>query len=150
MILGRRQFTLALACLPGLASPAFARSPCVFSTDGVAMNGIDPVSYFTDHRPIDGSDSYRLRWRNVIWRFASYETMDAFERDPQQFAPRYGGFCAVTMASGAVSDTIPIAWSVHEGRLYLARSEAAIQAWRQDPATYIARADQYWPSAMCG
>jgi hypothetical protein len=150
MIMNRRQFTCAVACLPLLASPVHAESACIFNTAGIAINGIDPVGYFSDQRPIDGSDQYRLRWRNVIWRFASLETMDAFERDPYYFAPRYGGFCSVSMASGAVSDTVPKAWSIRDGRLYLAETEPAMMAWKQEPSTYIDRADHYWPSALCG
>ena len=149
-MMNRRQFSFTLACLPGFATPAFAQSACVFNTDGVAINGIDPVSYFTDQRPIDGTNLYRLRWRNVIWRFSSVETMDAFERDPFHFAPRYGGYCAVSMATGLVSDTVPRAWSVHGGALYLAESQEAMVAWQQEPEAYIAHADGYWPTAWCG
>ncbi|MEJ8560148.1 YHS domain-containing (seleno)protein [Yoonia sp. GPGPB17] len=149
-MLSRRHFTGGLAVLPFAATPAVARQPCVFGTHGVAINGIDPVSYFAEHRPMPGSDLYRLRWRNAVWRFGSSMTMDAFERNPHQYAPRYGGFCAVTMAHGGVSDTVPEAWAVHDGRLYLAQSRLAMAAWQADPAQYIAQADSHWATASCG
>ena len=149
MMLTRRNFIGAAAAMPFASAPSFAGAPCVFEQEGVAINGIDPVSYFADARPIAGLDRYRLRWRTAIWQFASLSTMDAFERNPHRYAPRYGGFCAVTMAQGGVSETVPEAWAIHEGQLYLAVTPSAMEAWRHDPGTYIASADSYWSISMC-
>ncbi|PJI91291.1 hypothetical protein BC777_0116 [Yoonia maricola] len=149
-MLNRRHFVGAALALPFVASPAVARSPCIFDTQGVAIHGIDPVSYFADGRPVPGTDDHRLRWRNAIWRFVSSETMAAFERTPHRYAPRYGGFCAVAMARGMLSETVPEAWAVRDGRLYLAQSAQVIAAWQSDPMRYIASADTNWAQAKCG
>ncbi|MEL6700831.1 MAG: twin-arginine translocation signal domain-containing protein, partial [Pseudomonadota bacterium] len=46
----RRTFLAAAAATPlaaALATPALAATPPVYATDGVAINGYDPVAYFT-------------------------------------------------------------------------------------------------------
>lgn len=148
-MLTRRHLLGGFAALPFVAQPALAGAPCFFEHQGVAINGIDPVSYFVERQPIPGDDRYRLRWRQAIWRFTSSTTMDAFERNPHRFAPRYGGFCAMTMAQGGVSETLPEAWAIHDGRLYLAQSRNAIEAWQTDPARFITQADGHWSASMC-
>lgn len=145
----RRHVIAGLAATPFIARPAFADGPKVFVENDVAIRGIDPVSYFRAEGPQDGADRYRLMWRNVIWRFASAENLGAFERDPHRFAPRYGGYCAMSLSRGLVSDTVPDAWTIHQGRLYLTHSLAARDQWRQDPEGHIAKADANWPAALC-
>ncbi len=149
-MLNRRCFLGGFAALPFAATPALAGTACVFRTQGVAIGGIDPVSYFVDARPIPGTNRHRLMWRKAIWQFASSATMEAFERNPRHYAPRYGGFCALTMARGALSATVPEAWVVYQGRLYLTKSPAAIEAWQSNPAAHIAKADVNWSTGMCG
>ncbi|EBA12758.1 YHS domain-containing (seleno)protein [Roseobacter sp. CCS2] len=148
-MLNRRAFVGGLAIVPFMAAPAVAKQPCIFGSGGVAIHGVDPVSYFAEGEPIAGIDRHLLGWRNAIWRFASPDTMAAFERNPHRYAPRYGGFCAVTMARGGISETVPEAWAIHEGRLYLARSVYAMTAWKGDPARYVAQADTHWSNASC-
>lgn len=45
----------ALAIGLTVAGISTARADEVFSTNGVAINGYDPVAYFTDHKPVKGS-----------------------------------------------------------------------------------------------
>jgi hypothetical protein len=148
-MISRRQFSCGLVALPFAASIGHADGAAVLSSNGVAINGIDPVSYFAQGQPVRGRDTFQLMWRNVVWRFETSATQSAFERNPQRFAPRYGGYCAFSMATGAVSPTDPDAWAILDDKLYLAKSKAAIDAWKSDPATYVGQADTHWPTALC-
>ncbi|MCK0097381.1 YHS domain protein [Yoonia sp. F2084L] len=145
----RRHLLCALCAAPLAATPAFAGGPAIFAQGGIAIGGVDPVGYFTDARPVAGSAQFRLKWRSAIWHFASHDHRDMFERNPHRFAPRYGGFCAMSMSQGGVSNSIPEAWGMHEGRLYLTHSLTAIDQWRRDPAAYVAQADGHWPTVFC-
>ena len=147
----RRHFLgLALAA-PLIGVPlraAHAAAPEIFATGSVAIHGYDPVGYFDQSAPVEGSDRYQLKWMGAVWRFASSENMYAFEMNPHRFAPRYGGYCAYAMAQGAVATTVPEAWTVHEGRLYLNFSTGVRQIWQQDIPGHVASANGPWPDAL--
>ncbi|MFW6313865.1 MAG: YHS domain-containing (seleno)protein [Spirochaetota bacterium] len=66
----------------------------VNTTDGVAIEGYDPVAYLTLGEPTQGSDAYVHEWDGAQWWFASAEHLGMFEADPQRYAPRYGGYCS--------------------------------------------------------
>jgi hypothetical protein len=61
---------------------------------GVALEGFDPVSYFLGDGPKPGLPEYELVWSGVAWRFASAANREAFRRDPEAYAPRFGGYDA--------------------------------------------------------
>ncbi|MEM9245376.1 MAG: YHS domain-containing (seleno)protein, partial [Cyanobacteria bacterium P01_F01_bin.153] len=71
---------------------------------GVALKGTDPVAYFTEGKPVPGSEEFSLRWNSVQWHFASAENRDLFSANPSQYAPQYGGHCAWAAAQGYVAD----------------------------------------------
>jgi len=147
-----RRIFLGLACATPmvLASlrPALAASPEVFSTGGIAIHGYDPVGYFTDKKPVEGSDDYQVKWMGAIWRFSNPENMAAFEMNPRAYAPQYGGYCAYAMAQGAVATTVPEAWTIQDGKLFLNFSTGVRQLWKKDVPGYVAAADRHWPDAL--
>ena len=64
-----------------VAPPVFAKQ---FETNGVAINGTDPVAYFTMSKPVQGSADHAFNWNGVTWHFASGENRQMFERDPDK------------------------------------------------------------------
>jgi hypothetical protein len=48
-----------------LASLTTARIPLNVDSSGVAIQGCDPVAFFTDSRPFKGNQEYQFRFR---WR----------------------------------------------------------------------------------
>ncbi len=146
----RRGFMAGAAIVPLFPALAWAGTAPVFATDGTAIHGFDPVGYFRDRAPVKGRETIALGWRGARWLFASEENRRMFEADPGHFAPRYGGYCAYAMAHGAIASTVPEAWTVYEGRLYLNYSTAVRSQWSQDIPGYIARADKVWPGILDG
>ena len=147
MALPRRTF-LALALTLSWAGAAFADQPRISGSMGVALHGYDVVSFFHRDEPMHGSPRYALKWRGAVWYFSSAQTMLAFEMNPKAYAPKYGGYCALAMTSGAVVKADPHAFVVHDGRLYLAHSPAALEIWKADIPANITKADTYWPAAL--
>ena len=127
---------------------AQAASDDVFNTGGIAISGYDPVAYFTQGKPVDGSDAHRLKWMGVVWQFSSAQNMAAFEANPKAYAPQYGGYCAYAMAQGAVATTVPEAWTIHNGKLYLNFSTGVRGIWKKDIPGHIAAANMNWPDAL--
>lgn len=151
-MLTKRQvlFGLALA-IPVIGTtlrPAAAASPEIFATGGVAIHGTDPVAYFTENKPVDGSSKHALMWMGATWYFASAANMAAFEADPHRYAPQYGGYCAYAAAQGAVATTVPEAFTIYEGKLYLNFSTGVRGLWQQDIPGNIKAADANWPSVL--
>jgi hypothetical protein len=112
--------------------------------DGLAILGYDPVAYFTEGEPVEGSPQFEQEWRDSTWRFSSARHRDLFADDPERYAPRYGGFCAGGMASGWVLTIDPNNWAIVDGKLYLAFAQQGRDRLRTDPQPIIAKADANW------
>lgn len=151
-MLTRRTFLatglLAAPALTLLRTPAMAAEPPVFQTNGVAINGYDPVAYFTEGRPVEGTDAFTSDWNGATVRFASAENKSMFDADPEHFAPRYGGYCAYAVSKGYTATTDPDAWSIYEDRLYLNYSRIVRGLWSRDIPGHIASADANWPAVL--
>ena len=59
--------------------------------DGLALQGHDPVAYFTVGTPTKGHANISREWDGATWRFASDANRDRFDADPQKYAPAFGG-----------------------------------------------------------
>jgi hypothetical protein len=113
---------------------------------GVAIEGYDPVAYFTESRPMKGSQEFAHEWLAATWHFDSAEHRELFAAQPVKYAPQYGGHCALGTAFGESTVNIdPEAWSIVDGKLYLQYSKDGREEWEQDRANRIAEADRKWP-----
>ncbi|MEL7300202.1 MAG: YHS domain-containing (seleno)protein [Pseudomonadota bacterium] len=147
----RRTFLAASAAAPlalSLATPAMAEEPPVFAEGGVAINGYDPVAYFTEEKPVEGSTEFSAEHMGATFHFASAENRDLFAADPDAFAPQYGGYCAYAVSRGYTASTSPNAWTVHDGKLYLNFNRAVRTLWSRDIPGNIAEGDRNWPSVL--
>lgn len=141
---------LAVAVLL-VATAAAALSPVNKSLlGGVAIDGYDPVAYFTDGRPVEGRKEFAHDWAGATWRFASAAHRDLFVAAPGKYAPQYGGYCAWAVSNNYTADTDPQAWSIVEGRLFLNYNLEVRSKWEQDKPGNIARADRNWPKLLAG
>jgi YHS domain-containing protein len=117
---------------------------------GLAIEGTDPVAYFTEGRPVAGASDFEHVWMGAVWRFASAENLARFQADPERYAPQYGGWCAWAVAQGYTAKIDPEAWRIEDGRLYLNYSKAVQARWAQDIRGNIAKADRNWPEIRAG
>lgn len=147
----RRTFLSALGAAPvalALSAPVRAATPEIYAEGGIAIDGTDPVSYFAEGRPAAGDPAHELAWRGATWRFASAGNLARFEADPEAYAPQYGGWCAWAVAEGYTASTVPDAWRIVDGRLYLNFSRGVQRRWERDIPGNIARADANWPAVL--
>ena len=155
--IARRSFTLASLALAGgallgiaaLPAPALAKDPVYSSTFGsVAIDGTDPVAYFKESKPVQGSSDHEVEWNGATWRFASAENKAAFEQDPEAYAPQYGGYCAWAVSQGYTASTVPEAWKIVDGKLYLNYSKGVQATWEQNIPGNIQSANANWPAVL--
>jgi hypothetical protein len=117
---------------------------------GLAIDGFDPVAYFTDGRARPGRPDLELRSGGASWRFANEGNMAAFAADPEVYAPRFGGHDPVAVVRGAATPGHPELWLIAEDQLYLFYSEDARAAFVRDPESTIEAAERHWPGVMRG
>ena len=145
----RRPVLLALAAAVAALSvrPALAAEKPVYTGwfSDLAVSGYDPVAYFEEGRPVEGSRSFEHKWNGATWRFASARNRDAFVAAPERFAPQYGGYCAWAIAQGSTASADPKQWSIVDGRLYLNYDAEVNAKWKKDVPGFIASADRNWP-----
>ncbi|SOE14326.1 hypothetical protein SAMN05877838_0986 [Hoeflea halophila] len=138
-----RLITLFCMALLALASLALAAEQNLGS-GGIAIQGYDPVAYFIDNKAVPGSPDITLTHDGATYRFASDEHRAAFEANPGQYVPQYGGYCAYGAAQGYKASVEPDQFTIADGKLYLNYNASVRARWNEDQANYINKADAYW------
>src|SRR5690348_17788957 len=139
-----RRHALGLATLAaGLVFTAAIR-PAVAEAPPLAIQGYDPVAYFTDARPIPGSPNIEYVWDDHRYRFATAAHRDMFAADPVHYAPQFGNFCAMALAKGQLVVANPENWLISDGKLYVFGSPAPAgpALFQKDLAANISKANQ--------
>ena len=116
----------------------------IFTHDGVAIGGYDPVAYFLRDKPVVGSDQWTYTWRGATWRFSTEHNRDLFQKDPEKYAPQFGGYCAYGVSNGYKAPTNADAWSVVDGRLYLNYNLDVREKWFREKSERITIAEKNW------
>jgi YHS domain-containing protein len=119
-----------------------------FNTNGLAIKGYDPVAYFTQNKAIEGNDSIKIDWSGSTWKFTSKENLKLFTKDPEKYAPCYGGFCAYGTSENHLSPTDPNAWTIVNNKLYLNYNLKVKEIWIKDSTARILNANIYWATLI--
>lgn len=123
----------------------FAQEKAIYEKNGTALNGYDPVAYFTENKPIEGKENFSLVWSDTKWLFSSQANLDAFKADPTRYTPQFGGFCAYGVSENHKSPTDPNAWTIVDDKLYLNYNKKVKELWSKDIPTRIKKANENWP-----
>lgn len=112
--------------------------------DGLALEGYDPVAYFTEGEPTRGSADHSATFEGATYRFATAEHRAAFEANPDKYVPAYGGYCAYGLAMGQKVAVDPEVWEIVDGTLYLNVNQDVQERWEADIPGFIESADHNW------
>ena len=134
--------TIIVAAL--LSACANISSNPTFQDDAGALRGYDPVAYFTEDKPVQGSPDFTTNNNGATWYFSSVANKAMFEENPQKYSPQYGGYCAYAMSYGFVVSSDPAAFSLVDGKLYLNYSLGVRETWLEDVPGNIESADNNW------
>lgn len=119
-----------------------------YEPNGIAIRGYDTVAYFTQGKPVEGSDQFSTEWSGATWKFSSQEHLDLFVANPDTYAPQYGGYCAYGVAQGSLVKIEPDQWSIVDNKLYLNYNRKLNNEWKKDIAGYVQTADQLFESLL--
>ena len=145
-----RYFFICL--LIGLSIEGFAQSATRAKQfnleDGLAIQGYDPVSYFSQNKAIEGNKQFSVNFEGITYRFANAANKEAFLKDPKKYEPQYGGWCAYAMgATGEKVEIDPETFNVLNGKLYLfyhSWANNTLPKWNKDEANLKQKADKSW------
>lgn len=116
--------------------------------NGLAIQGYDPVAYFTQNKALKGQAANAFTYKNVTYRFATAANRDAFQKSPEKFEPQYGGWCAYAMgANGEKVEIDPETFKIVDGKLFLFYHtfiNNTLTKWNKDEANLHKKADQNW------
>jgi hypothetical protein len=160
----RKQYCAAVAASAGIAAYASlifvltAASPnsraaateriVVDWHSGLAIDGYDPVAFFTAGKPVAGRDEFELRYGGVAWRFANIGNRAAFAANPGVYVPQYGGYDPVGVAHGLAVAGNPNVWMIAGARLFLFYDADRRDRFAVDPDRTIGLADRKWPGVL--
>lgn len=133
---------LLLAVLPVLAQN---KSLLNLDKAGVAIQGYDPVEFFTDGKPVKGDAKFPFRHNGATYLFASKEHRDAFKAEPTKYEPVFGGYCAYGVSRGKVVEIDVEAFQIVDGRLLLQYSKGVRSDFNKDAKGNLAKAEANWP-----
>jgi YHS domain-containing protein len=145
------RFSIALLfgfALFAVAVAAATQPPINVSRGQLALRGYDAVSYSSDGKAVPGVPAFEYRWMNVVWRFASADHLERFKKEPERYAPEFGGYCAYAVSQGYTADGDPTVWRVVDGHLYLNYSTDAQKLWEKDVPGNITKGHQNWPTVL--
>ena len=114
----------------------------------VALNGYDPVAFFTDAKPVNGDFKITTTHRGATYYFANKEHKRLFSADPDKYAPQNGGFCSFGVSVGALFPVDINTWQVYNDKLYLNLNPDILQMFKKDMDKSIAKAAKNWPGLV--
>ncbi|WP_138990927.1 YHS domain-containing (seleno)protein [Larkinella sp. C7] len=150
LILGSLLWLLTLSAAQAQRDATLAKHANL--DDGLAIQGYDPVAYFTVKKATKGQKTISTQYQGATYRFASVANRDRFLKAPGSYAPAYGGWCAYAMGeSGEKVEIDPETFEVRDGRLYLFYHtffNNTLPKWQKDETNLQRKADQNWQKLL--
>ncbi len=143
-----KSFMLGLIACVVLAASAHAKDLLNLDRKGIAIQGYDPVAFFTDGRPAKGDPQFQSDYRGARYYFASSEHKAMFEKDPARYEPQFGGYCAYGVSHGARAPVKIEAWQIVNGRLLMQYDLSVKDEFNKDQQGTLKKADQNWPGLV--
>jgi YHS domain-containing protein len=116
--------------------------------NGLAIQGYDPIAYYTQKKGVKGSSKYAATVEGVTYYFSSQTNKDLFLKQPEKFEPQYGGWCAYAM--GATNEKVeidPETFKILNGKLYLfyhSWTNNTLTKWNANEKNLNTKADKNW------
>lgn len=115
---------------------------------GLAIQGYDPVAYFTMKKAVEGKKEFAYKFEGVTYYFSSAANRDLFVKDSKAYEPQYGGWCAYAMGeTGEKVEVDPETFKVLDGKLYLFYNKFfnnTLPKWNEKEMELKNKADKNW------
>lgn len=112
------------------------------------MHGYDPVSYFGSGGPQKGNSQISTTYEGVLYYFSSNANKNSFDKNPAQYEPQFGGWCAYAMGKdGSEVDVDPATYKIIDNKLYLFYHtffNNTLNTWNEDQVHLLPNANKNW------
>jgi YHS domain-containing protein len=142
---------IAILSLSGAAMTAQADDYKVLvlkNREGIAIEGYDPVAYFTDNKAVKGNSGIVSEYEGARYYFASAGHKSMFDGNPAKYAPAYGGYCGYAASIDRLSPISPEWFQIVDGRLILQHNKKAYDKFNADLKGNVMKGDQNWPGLV--
>ncbi|MFN0030613.1 MAG: YHS domain-containing (seleno)protein [Flavobacteriales bacterium] len=116
--------------------------------NALALQGYDPVAYFTQGKAVKGSSAYSVNVDGLIYQCSTAVNKQLLEKDPKKYEPQYGGWCAYAMGNmGEKVDVNPETFKIVDDKLYLfynAYFNNTLIDWNKNETSLKQKADVNW------
>jgi YHS domain-containing protein len=129
---------------PAMAYDITSTASVNVSSAQIALKSHDAVAYFTEGKPVLGSEKYWVEYEGATYRFASAENLETFQASPAKFVPQHGGYCRMGVALGKKLDGDPNLFRIDNGKLSFYSYPAALKGFSADVEGNGAKADANW------
>jgi hypothetical protein len=114
----------------------------------LAINGYDPVAYFTTNKGVEGRKDISLINEGITYYFSSTQNRELFKANPSKYEPQYGGWCAYAMGENGDKVSVdPKTFKILDGKLYLFYNKFVtntLKEWNKNESPLKQKADQNW------
>lgn len=114
----------------------------------LAIQGYDPVAYFTVKKAVKGSKQYQSTYQGVKYYFSSQKNQEKFKANPSKYEPAYGGWCSYAMAKNGQRVAInPGTFKIKEGKLHLFYNfyfTNTLTSWNKNEELYLKKGKINW------
>ncbi len=139
---------LALGLVLPLVAQTKSKTLLNLDKSGVALQGYDPVAFFTDGKPVKGSEQFVRSYHGAVYYFATKEHRDLFAKDPAKYEPSFGGYCAYGVSRDKLVEIDINAWQIVDGRLLMQYSKGVRDDFNKDTKGNLFKADANWPGLV--
>lgn len=102
-----------------LSTAVFSQTIDYNTKKGFAANGYDVVAYF-ENKAKEGDKAFQTTFDGVTYKFSSKAHLNLFLKQPEQYVPQYGGYCAYAVALKSDKVSInPKSFLIKDNKLYL-------------------------------
>lgn len=130
--------------------PAFGQNKTLLNLDrqGIAIQGYDPVAFFTQNRPVKGRPEFASKYNGARYLFASTEDKSTFDANPAKYEPQFGGFCAYAASQNHTAPVKIEAFQIVNGRLLMQYDLGVRKEFNKDTQGNLQKADKNWPGLV--
>ncbi len=114
--------------------------------NGKALKGYDPLSVYNGIATI-GNENITSSYENATYQFKSSKNKKAFDKTPEKYAPKYGGYCSIAISEGSLVEANPHSSLIQDGALhvfYKDEEEDTQDEWNENPIENKNRAEIGW------
>ena len=109
-----------------------------------AIEGYDPVAFFTEHKAVKGDKANSYKWNDATWYFSTADNMNLFKANPENYAPQFGGYCSFAVSTGFTAKIDPEAFQIIDGKLYFYNDQNFKTKWNENPKENLEKDIKNW------